>query len=70
MLWALPYPCDIGTLAKALHSLWKTVCMAVSFWGQGQLFGFDGRILGLEENALKLFFFLTFKNFTSLNVGN
>lgn len=49
----------------------KTVCMAVSFWGQGQLFSFDGRTLGLEENALKFFFFfLTFKNFTSLNVGN
>lgn len=47
----------------------STVCRAVSFWGQRWLLGFGGRTLGLEEKALKLFF-VTFENFTSLNVGN
>lgn len=37
-----------------------TVCRAMSFWGQGQLLGFGGRSLGLEEKALELFF-VTFK---------
>lgn len=32
----------------------------MSFWGQGQLLGFGGRSLGLEEKALELFF-VTFK---------
>lgn len=47
----------------------SAVCRVVSFWGQRRLLVFGGRTLGLEEKTLKLFF-VTFENFTSLNVGN
>lgn len=45
-----------------------TVC-SPDLLGSETLLDFGGRTLGLEEKALKLFF-VTFENFTFLNVGN